>query len=340
MPASPQETLNDLKKGVYAPVYFLQGEEPFYIDLISDYIEKNALDESQKSFNQVVAYGKDLEMNALLGHAKRFPMMSERQVVIIKEAQEMRDWRTDAKTAMLEQYVKSPLPSTILVINYKNKQLDGRKSITKTLKKQAVFVESKKIYDNQVPEWIAGYVKARGHEINQKSVMMIQEYVGSSLGKIANEIDKLLINFKEKTSITEAHVQKYIGISKDYNVFELQKALVTRDVLKANKIIQYFEMNPKDNPIIPIVTILFSFFSRLFIIHENSGTGDQQLARQLGVNPYFLKDYKAAARVYPKSKLFVILNYFGEADRRSKGIEGGGMAEGAILKELVFKIMH
>lgn len=254
------QILKNLIAGHYAPIYFLQGEEPYYIDLISDTIEKNALDESAKGFNQIILYGKDVRMSDVLNNAKRFPMMSDRQVVIVKEAQSMLDFGKEVGDKLLMAYLENPLPSTILVFCYKHKKLDKRKLLSKALEKQAIMLTSKKLYDNQVPDWIRNYFVQKAFRITDKGVFMLAEFIGNNLERLSNEIEKLLINFKEKVEIDDHIIQKYIGISKEYNAFELQKAVVLREIVKANKIINYFETNPKNNPVIPIISIFYAFF--------------------------------------------------------------------------------
>ncbi len=340
MAISAESILSDLKKNKYAPVYFLQGEEPYFIDLISDYVEANALSESEKGFNQVVMYGKDAEVNKILTNARRYPMMAERQVVIVKEAQEIPDINKEEGQALLESYLKNPLPSTILVFAHKYKTLDGRKSLAKTVKDKAVLLTTKKLYDNAVPDWISNYVKSRGFGIDIKATQMLTDFIGNNLSSLTNEINKILINFKEKTTIDAAMVQKFVGISKEYNVFELQRALGTRDVVKANQIVNYFEANPKSNPIIPVIALLFSFYSKLLLVHHAKDKSEKGIAAALKLNPYFVKEYLLAARNYPIHKVIDNIHHVKKADLQSKGIDSPSMAEGQILRELVFKLMH
>lgn len=340
MPQKPEQVLASLKKRQFAPVYFLQGEETFYIDLISDYIEKHALAEHEKGFNQMVLYGKDITVGNLLTQARRFPMMAERQVIIVKEAQDIQDLGREEAQKLLESYMERPVPSTILVINHKYKSLDGRKSLAKTIDAKAILVDSRKLYDNKIPEWITGYVKEKEYSIHPGATQLLADFIGNDLSRLSNEIDKLLINFKEKTEINADMVQKYVGISKEFNSFELQKALIGRDVLKANQIIQYFEANPKSNPLIQVVATLFSFFSKVLLAHDSKDKSDAGLAKALGVNPFFVKDYIQAMRTYPLLKVIRIIHHLRTADLQSKGVDAGQATEGQILKELVFKILH
>lgn len=339
MPATPESVLQDLKNNKYAPVYFLQGDESFYIDQISDYIEINALGEAEKGFNQTIMYGKDHQMNGILTNARRFPMMAERQVVIVKEAQETQDIGKEQGQKLLLDYIKQPLPSTILVFCHKYKTIDKRKALGKSLGKYSVLVESKKMYDNQVPVWISGYVKNKGYSIDNKATQMLADFIGNDLERLSNEIDKVLINYPDKIELNGEIIQKHVGISKDYNVFELQKALQVKDVLKANRIINYFEANPKKNPIIPTIAMIYSFFSKLLMTRHAKDKSQANLAKVLKVNPYFVKDYLNATQYYPLPKLVGIIAAINEADLRSKGVNFSG-GEGQILKELVFKILH
>jgi len=339
MPQSPDAVIKNLKSRSFAPVYFLQGDEPFYIDLITDLIEKHALSESEKSFNQTICYGKDITVGGVLNNARRFPMMSEKTVVIVKEAQEILDLGKEEAQNMLEKYIMQPLVTTILVFAHKNKTLDGRKSITKTLDKQAVLVDSKKIYDNKLPDWIINYVKEKQLSIQPDAAQILANNIGNDLSRLSNEIEKLCLNLKDTKSITADLVQKYIGISKEYNTFELQKALIQKNALKANEIILYFESNPKQNPIIPIIAILFNFFSKVMLVHQAFDKSDSFLAKALGVNPFFVKDYTIAAKNYNLHKIINIINYLSEADLQSKGIDSV-KSESEILKELIFKIIH
>ena len=340
MASTPEKVLQDLKGGKYAPVYFLQGDESYYIDTISDFIENNCLSEAEKGFNQTVLYGKETPMNVILNNAKRFPMMSERQVVIVKEAQEIPDLGKEIGDKMLEAYVQNPLPSTVLVFCHKYKTLDGRKSLGKTVDKFAVLVTTKKLYDNKSPEWVTNYLREKGFKITMQAAVLISESIGNDLNRLANEIDKLLINIPKGTEVNEDLVEKNVGISKEYNVFELQKALIQKDVLKANRILKYFDANPKDNPLIPIVTVLFNFFSKILLVHAASNKTESNLVKLLQVNPYFVKDYTKAATAYPPLKVINIIHYLREADLKSKGINTMSADSGEILKELIFKILH
>ena len=349
MKQSPDGVLKNIRKKEYSPVYFLQGEEPYYIDLIARYIEENVLNESEKSFNQMVLYGKDADVSAVLTQAKRYPMMAERQVVIVKEAQDITDFNTQTGQQLLEAYVKNPMPSTLLVLCYKYKKIDSRKALGKVLDKFAVWVESNKLYDNQLPGWIAAYVKQRGFRADDKAIHMLADAIGNNLERLTNEIEKVLINFnKSGISITEQKevvidaemVQKYVGISKEYNAFELQKAVATKDVVKGLQIIQYFEANPKANPIIPIIALLFSFYSKLLLVHQSTDKTERGLATLLKINPFFAKEYRVAAVNYPLAQVIRNIHFLRVADQHAKGVDNTGGTDGQILKELVYKLMH
>ena len=334
------EILVKLRNKQYAPIYFLQGEEPYYIDLISDFIEAKVLSESEKGFNQVVLYGKDVDVATILLQAKRYPMMAERQVVIVKEAQATADIDKESGIKQLEAYFQNPLPSTVLVFCYKHKVLDGRKAFAKTVTKHAVLLTTKKLYDNQVPGWINGYIKGKGLQINPKATLLLSEYIGADISRLANEIEKLSINLQEGQTISEQMVQENVGISKDYNIFELQTALINQDVLKANRIVNYFEANPKNNPLIPNITLLFSFFTKLLVLHASPDKSESAISRSLGNRSFLVKEYVQAMRLFNYSCTVQVIHFIRHADLQSKGIEGGNLSDGEILRELVFKILH
>jgi DNA polymerase III subunit delta len=329
-----KEIIGDLKKKKYAPVYFLMGEEPYFIDLISDYAEKQILDETEREFNLQVLYGRDVDVETIVSEAKRYPMMSDKQVVIIKEAQNIRNIEA------LENYVAAPLDSTLLFICYKYKTLDKRKTFPKTLAKKGVLFESKKLYDNKVPDWISGYLKEKNYTASPKATALLTEYLGADLGKIANELDKLMINLKEGSEITPDHIQNNIGISKDYNAFELTAALGKKDLLKSNRIVNYFAANPKEHPMPVTITTLYSYFVKILQYHYLSDKSSGNAAKVLGVNPYFLKDYIEASNNFPPRKIKDIVSALREYDLRFKGFDNASAEEGELLKEMVYKILH
>lgn len=332
--------LKDINSGSFAPVYFLQGEETFFIDNIIENIENSALDESQKSFNQIILYGKDTSLTDVIGAARRYPMMGERQVVVVKEAQEMRDWTKEDKQTLVINYLENPLASTILVFGYKYKSIDKRTKFGKVIEKKSVFLNAKKLYDNQVPDWIRGYCKTESVQIEDNAVMMLSENIGNNLQRLANEIKKLLLNVKEGEDITASMVQRYVGISKDYNIFELQKALSGMNKLKAHKIADYFAANPGNNPLVLTIYSLFSYFSKLLMIHHSSDKNEKTLASLIGVNPFFVREYLQASRNYPVGKVVQNIKYLHEADMQSKGIGYATKKEGPVLTELVYKLMN
>lgn len=335
-----ENILKDLKTQKYAFVYFLHGEENYYIDLVSDFIEKNALQEFEKGFNQIVMYGKDVQMGQIVNNARRFPMMADRQVVIVKEFQDLSDLRSEEAHKVLQKYLEAPSPTTILVLAHKHKLFDKRKALYKVLEKNACVLETKKPYENEIPKWIENYVEEKGLKISPIATTLLAEYVGNELSRLAKEIDKLSLNLEESKYIDEKVVNRYVGQSREYSVFDLQKALIEKDILKANKIIYIFAQNPKDNPIIPIITILFQFFAKVLLVHQSSQKTSEHLAKLLGINPFFVKDYLKASQNYPLPKVIECIHWFRFADLQSKGVEAGSMQESDILKELIFRILH
>lgn len=340
MAQSPDVVLKDLKAKKFAPIYFLEGDEPYFIDLITDYIEKHAIPEHEKGFNQLVMYGKDSPVNVILSNARKFPMMADRQVVIVKEAQSIPDLGKEDAQKLLISYLNNPLPSTILVFAHKHKKLDGRGSLKKELDKKSVFVNSEKVKDWKLTEWVEGYFKELGHQIDAKGAQLLSDSIGNNLEVIANEVGKMLINFSEPTRFTTEHISKYIGINKEYNNFELSKAIGFKDAVKANQIIHYFIQNPKAHPVIPIFSLLYNYFSKIALVHRAGPMPDNQLAGLIGVNPYGVKEYIAAAKNYKLGKVIDVFAYIKEADLRFKGVDSGSMDEGEILRELVYKILH
>ncbi|MFK7952557.1 MAG: DNA polymerase III subunit delta [Ekhidna sp.] len=334
------EIIKNIQQGSFAPVYFLQGEETFFIDNIIDNIEERALGETQKSFNQVILYGKETTLTDVIGTARRYPMMGERQVVIVKEAQEMRDWTKEDRQNLVLSYLENPLASTILVFGYKYKSLDKRTKLGKAMDKHSVFLNSKKLYDDKIPGWIKSYSQASQVKIEDSAVMMLSENIGNNLQRLANEIEKLLLNCKKGESITSQMVQRYVGISKDYNIFELQKALGTLNKLKAHKIADYFASNPSNNPMVLTIYSLFTYFSKLLLVHQSDNKSDSAVASVIGVNPYFAREYIQAARNYPLGKVVQNIKHLQDADLQSKGIGFATKKEGPILTELVYKLMN
>jgi len=336
---SPEDVLRDLKKKEYAPVYFLHGEESYYIDKITTMIEENVLSPAEQGFNQTMLYGRDINMGNIITQARRFPMMAERQVVIIKEFQQLPDLAKEESSKILEAYVAQAQPSTILVLAHKHKTLNKNTKLYKAIEKNAVVVETKKMYENQLPAWIQNYLKDHKYTIEPKAVQLLVEAVGADLARLSGELDKLCINVLPETPISEALIEKYVGISKDYNVFELQNAIAQRDRTKAYKIIAYWEANPKKQPLMPTLSLLFGYFVKLLLASQEKDKSDQNLAKVLKINPFLVKDYKAALQNYHQQNLLWAIQLLRMADLQAKGIEAGGDNEAEILKEFVFKIM-
>lgn len=335
MPATFEEIMSDLKKRIFKPVYFLAGDEPYYIDLITDFIQEKVLAESEKSFNQVVLYGEDTTVNSIIETSRRFPMMSSHQVVIVKEAQALK------KIEDLILYLDKPLLSTILVLNYKYKVIDKRTKLHKALDTQGVYFETMRLRDYQVPPWIERYLLTKGIKTDPEAAAMLTEYLGTDLHKIVNELDKLLITLPAgKQVITTSLIEKNIGISKDFNNFELQKAIGDRNIFKANLIVQYFANNPRDNPINLTIASLFSLFTKILTYHYLTDKSKNNVAAVLKINPFFVKDYEVSALKYNASKTVNIIGLLRMYDMKSKGFGDVSTESGDLLKELVYRILH
>jgi len=353
--------ISDLKNKVYHPVYFLMGEEPYFIDTVVNFIEKNVLDDSEKEFNQTVLYGGETNMLQVISEAKSYPMMSNYRVVIVKEAQNMKDIVPREKPGSIpkeksneqdssagkagklspfEIYLNNPQKSTILVFCHKYKTVDMRTAFAKTLSKKAVVMKSDKIYDNKVPGWVEQFIREKKYSIEPRASQLLTEFLGNDLGKIANEVEKMMINLPVQTQITADHIQQFIGISKDYNNFELQAAIGRRDVLKTNRIVNYFAANPKDNPLVMTIALLGGYFSKVLTYHYLPDKSQNNVAAALKVNPFFVKDYTLAAGNYPPGKTMDVISLLRQYDLRSKGFEGNSTEEGELLKEMVFRIIH
>ncbi|HAH57886.1 MAG: DNA polymerase III subunit delta [Lentimicrobium sp.] len=329
-----QQIVNDLKKRIFYPVYLLSGEEPYYIDQLSDLIEDTVLSDNEKEFNQNILYGRDVDARTIVEHAKRYPMMASHQVIIVKEAQEIKDLED------LKKYVEQPLKTTILVICHKYKKYDKRTSLAKQVIDKGVFYVSDKLYDDRIPAWINNRVNALGYRITGKASSMMADALGANLQKIDGELHKLFINIPSGSEITETEVEKYIGISKDYNVFELQDALATGNVLKSNRIVNYIKNNPKDNSLMKNLPILFSFFSKLMLFHTVADRPQPEITSVMGISPGLFYKYRQAARHYPPSRLARVIAIFHEFDKKNKGIGSVSTSEGELLKELTYRILH
>ena len=327
------QLITDIKGGKIAPIYFLMGEEAYYIDVVSDYIESYVLQEEEKGFNQMVLYGKEVSIQDIVSNSKRYPMMAERQVIIVKEAQNL------TKTIeQLVEYAKNPQPTTVLVFNYKYKTLDKRKTLYKALSKTAVVFESKKIYEDKIPNWIQSFLKSKQISITPKAALILTEFLGTDLSKIANELNKLEIVVGAKKEITPELIEENIGISKDFNNFELQKALGNLDHKKAYQIVYYFAQNPKQHPFVLTISILYMYFSKLMTLHTVRDRNPSTIAKALGVNPYFVNDYIAVSRNFPMKRISGVLETLRTYDTKSKGV-GANLSPKDLYNELVYNIL-
>ncbi|MEC4005813.1 DNA polymerase III subunit delta [Flavobacterium sp. SUN052] len=327
--------INDIKSGNIKPIYFLMGDEPYYIDKLTEYIEQNVLQEHERDFNQTILYGRDVTIEDVIGNAKRYPMMADRQVVIVREAQEL------SKTIEnLDSYALNPQPTTVLVLAYKYKTLDKRKKLIKSVAKNGLVFESKKMYDNQVGTWIARVLQGKGYSIEPKANAMLVEFLGNDLSKISNELNKLQIILPKGSQITAKDIEVNIGFSKDFNVFELQNALGSKNQLKAYQIAQYFADNPKDNPMVVTTSLIFTFFVKLLKYHGLKDKNPKNVAPALGVSPFFLKDYDIALRNYPMKKVSAIVATLRDIDVKSKGVGANSLPTHDLLKEMLVKIFN
>lgn len=335
MAVTEKQLLSDLKAGNYAPVYLLTGEENYYIDLVSNYFENHVVAEECRDFDQTVVYGRDVSMEEVIGAAKRYPMLSPVQLVLVKEAQDIavKEWD------VLAEYLNHPQPSTLLVFCYRHKKLDKRTKAYKAIGAAGVVFEKNRLYDSELPTWIGTYVQQQGYSITQRAAVLLAECLGNDLSKISNELSKVFITLAKGAVINEVAIEQNIGISKDYNVFELQTAIGRRDVVQCNRIVNHFAANPKDNPIQLVLPTLYGYFVKVMLYHQEPDKS--KAAATLKVNPYFLKDYQTAAANYSLGKLASCIGYLYDTDLRSKGIHNTGtVTDGELLKELVFKIIH
>ena len=349
-----EDILRDLKNKNYNPIYFLQGDEPYFIDKVSDFIETHVLDEMGKEFNQTVIYGRETEPLSLLSIVKRYPMMSDYSVVIIKEAQDMKYFSRPIKEKeepvkaekvkvvadSLLHYIQHPLKSTVLVFCYKYKTLDKRSKLYKELDKHAVIFEGKKLYDNKIPEWVNNYLDKKGYKIKPQATQLIAEYLGNDLSRVANECDKLLLNIPKGQEIDVLNIEEHIGISKEFNVFELHTAIAKKQKLKAFRIAGYFKANPKNNPLVVTLGSLYTFFSKVLIYHSLNDKSRSNAAVALGVNPFFIQEYETAAGNYPLPKTIAVIGLLRQYDLKSKGVDNISAGEGELLRELLYKILH
>lgn len=338
MAKNPDEILKDLKSGNYATIYFLAGEESFYIDQVSEYIEKNAIPEHERGFNQIVMYGKDAQIGQIVSAARAFPMMGQRQLILIKEAQEL-DFKKEEEVGLLMKYIQSPQPSTILVFAHKHKKFDKRSKLAKAFDAGGIFMESNKIYDNKVPGWIQNHVKELGYTITEKATFLLSEFLGNNLERINNEINKIILNIKEK-HIDEKLVEENVGVNKEYNSFELSKAISFRDFNKSIKIADYLA-GDKNYPPPVLIGYLYTYLTKLLMVHTlGSNINDQSVASVLGIHPFLAKEYVAAARNYSSGKVIMNIHHLKHADLQSKKINVSNIETAEIYRELIFKLIH
>lgn len=331
---SVEKIINEWKKKKYKPVYWLEGDEDFYIDKVIDFAEHHILTESEASFNLSVFYGRDANWADVVNACCRYPMFAERQVVLLKEAQHMRD------IEKLESYIEQPLLSTVFVVAYKEKKIDGRTKFAKLLKEKGEFVTTKKMYDNQLPEWTSELIQSKGYTISQKALLVLVDHIGNDLCRIDNEVNKVLVNLGTRKGITEDDIEKYVGISKEYNPFELQDALAKKDLAKAIRIIQYFERNPKAGPIQLILPTLYTLFSKTYMIFGQNSKDEKTIAASIGVSPYFVKDYMMAAKNYGYEGVENALLLLHAYNLKSVGVSDVGTPDASLMKELVVKILY
>lgn len=328
-----QKIIAEWKKGVFKPVYWLEGDEPFFIDQVMDYAEHQILTEAEAGFNLTVFYGRDAEWASIINACRRYPMFSCKQVVLLKEAQQMRE------IEKLEGYIENPLGSTVFVVSYKEKKVDGRSKLSKLLKQKGEVLTTKKIYDNQLPDWASQMIQQQGLQISQKALFLLVDHIGNDLSRIKNEIEKLSVNLGTRKNITEDDIENFIGVSKEFNVFELQAAIAQKNRSKAIRIIQYFEANPKAGPIQMILPAIYNFFSKVYMIYNVSPLDEKTVANSLGVNPYFVKEYIGAAKKYDFTAVEKILLLLHQYNLRSVGIQDASTSDAGLMKEMAVKMM-
>ena len=328
-----EKILTDLKKQHYKPVYWLEGEEEFFIDQVIEYAEKNILSESEASFNLTIFYGRDASWPDLINACRKYPMFSDKQVVILKEAQAMKD------IDKLEGYIEKPLSSTLLFVAYKGKKVDGRTKLAKLLKDKAVLLTTKKMYDNELPEWASGLVKSKGYSITNKALFLLIDHIGNDLSRLNNEVNKLTLNLQGRKNITEEDIETFVGISKDFNVFELQQAIANKDLYKAIRIIQYFESNPKAAPIQLIFPSLYNFFSKVQMIYSVPSRNDREVAAAIGVNAFFVKDYLQTAMKFSSQEIEKVLLLLHQYNLKGIGVNDVGSTDAMLLKEMTVKMI-
>ncbi len=329
-----EKILKDWQQKLYKPIYWLEGEEEYFIDQVVRYAEHHILSESEASFNLSIYYGKDAVWSEIVNACMRYPMFAERQVVILKEAQQMKD------IAKMEGYIERPLKSTIFVVAYKDKKVDGRSRLAKILKESGGLVTTKKMYDNQLPEWTTELVRSKGYGIQPKALQLLVDHIGNDLSRIDNEVNKLLLNIGSRKTISEDDVERFVGISKEYNSFELQTALARKDLPRAMKIINYFEANPKAGPLMLVLPTLYNLFSKTFMIFGQDSSDDKAVAATIGVSPFFVKDYLLTARNYGMEGVENALLLLHHYNLRGLGVNDGGSTDASLMKELMAKMMN
>ncbi|MBI5858750.1 MAG: DNA polymerase III subunit delta [Sphingobacteriales bacterium] len=331
---SVEKIIDDWEQKKFKPVYWFEGEEDYFIDKAIDYAEHHILNESESSFNLSIFYGKDANWAEVINACRRYPMFAKKQVVLLKEAQQMKD------LDKLESYVENPLDSTVFIVSYKEKKLDARKKFAKLIKEKGVLLTTKKMYDSQLPQWTQELLRSKGLTISQKGLVLLTDHIGNDLIRTENEIDKLSVNLGKRTEITEDDIELYIGVSKDYNVFELQSALAAKDLARSMRIVQYFEANPKAAPVQLVLPSLYSFFSKVFMIFGAATTDEKTIAANIGVNPYFMKEYMLAAKLYTYPGVENALLLLHQYNLKSVGVNDAGTEDASLLKEMIVKMLN
>ncbi|MEY3010723.1 MAG: polymerase subunit delta [Bacteroidota bacterium] len=335
-----RQILRTIEAGQWSPIYVLHGEEPYFIAEIVKSLQNHVVEEGMKDFNETVLYGRDADVEDILGAARRFPMMADRQLVLVKEAQDLRMWKRKDDMAKLEAYAESPVPSTVLVFAHPHKKVDSRLKAVKTMSRMGTLFLSEKVRDHKLPQWISSAVQEAGLKVQSDVAQLLAESLGTDLQKVANEVSKLKILLPPGTQITSKIVEEHIGISKDYNVFELQRALASKDIGRANRIVHYFEANPKSAPLAMVVPVLHAFFARVLVYQSLKDRSEAAASKAMKCSPYAVRDYARAAGTFPPAKLERIFGYLREADKRSKGRDNATTSDGMLLREAVFKILH
>jgi DNA polymerase III subunit delta len=330
---SVEKIISDFKQKKFKPFYWLEGEEPFFIDEVMHFAEHHILSEAEASFNLSVFYGRDAHWVDIMNTCRKYPMNADLQVVLLKEAQHMKDLEK------LEPYFENPLKTTVFVVSYKDKKVDGRSKLSKTLKQKGELVTTKKIYDNQLPDWASNLIQQHGLTIQQKALFLLIDHIGNDLSRIKNEIEKMAVNLNGRKNVTEEDIETYIGISKEFNVFELQDALGKKNTPKAIRILQYFESNPKAAPVPMMLPALYNFFSKVYMIFGIDNKDERSIATSIGVNPYYIKDYLQSSRNYGQQGIEKILLLLHQYNLRSVGVNNSNTSDAGLIKELVMKMI-